>query len=982
MAEDQFPKVGVEFVAENYDELIDAIKNVGKDIDSLGEQMTDMAPAAAAMTGGMAGVGAVLGGLVVRAGDAVLDKFAQLRQEMIAVASTSMDIAGEVQMLGVALQTVARNAGIGQEELRGTIRDIEALGITSRSTYQSLTNLITSELDITDATELFRAAQDVATTSMRNSSQTAETLVYAITRLDTQMLRSANIIVDDLGSAYAEYGKTIDKIASQLTVGERQQALYNQVIIEAAKFSGAYEASMKTVAKQLGTQERHVETLYQTMGNYLIPSQYEFVVAQNHVLQSLTQSISAGGRFEETFTAMGAISGWASQQITRAATNIVDAILGTAGDVDTAVSGTEDRVAAIMETLPMKALFWGTDLMVQYSLGIMQGVSTVLVGAMRAINGLLKSWLMPHSPPKVAPRIGIWGGQTMTEYLKGFTKADYSVLKGIQSPLKSALDLMVSAGQLGQTGAANIFTDISEAIARDMLELGALSTTTFDAIAQSTGAHGIQIAKLAALYSAYTLSINEAADASNRLTNAQQDVADAQKNISRIIAEYNELRRAGAPEDVLRAKRDELDMAKSGLLESKKELGLAEDGTELAGEKADFLKEQVDLQSELVKQLQTIAQMQLQAAKAAIEAPELGGAGVLDGLGGPGFDPADWEIDESLGGILDDVIDEIRRKMETAFAPVTEAWGTLKEDLAAEATEMKDNITTWLSEMGIEIGEEDWEAVFAGIKLAFEGLALSAGILSGALLSVMILLSPLVAFATVAAALMSPLTIVFFGVAAGIVQFAIGLKRFTDGWEDAKIAIGEMEIWEQIKDFFDRDFPNTVRAATFTVKRTIRTFFEVTLPTIIDTFITWGSEKIDSFKTIGGGWIDGLRQGLEDKIGPLLTWLQGKVDSILALFDLVADSHSPSRRTAEAGRNWMRGLVVGLEDASALVDRTVAKVTNNAMRTMQTATALPSGGSTINNEYNFSVDANYANQQSPAAISDDLAAMIAVSRMS
>lgn len=70
-----------------------------------------------------------------------------------------------------------------------------------------------------------------------------------------------------------------------------------------------------------------------------------------------------------------------------------------------------------------RARAWGLDTIGQFAQGMMAALG-VVVGAIKAIGNVLAEWLMPHSPPKVAPHIDKWGEQTGEQFGIGIGKAD------------------------------------------------------------------------------------------------------------------------------------------------------------------------------------------------------------------------------------------------------------------------------------------------------------------------------------------------------------------------------------------------------------------------------------------------------------------------------------------------------------------------------------------------------------------------------
>lgn len=210
-----------------------------------------------------------VGGLV--AGYLTLTKLAQKFGETVALAA-------RVETLQVVLDNVGRNAGYGSDQVRALVKEVEALGITTRAAQTIVTRMVQAQLDLGSATQLARVAQDAAVIGNVNSSEALERLLHGIVTLQPEILRTVGITVS-LEQEYqkftAQTGRSIESLSQQ----ERQQVALNAVLREGAKIQGTYVEAMTTADKQAGSLARHVEQLQVAIGQAFTPA-YAFLIEE------------------------------------------------------------------------------------------------------------------------------------------------------------------------------------------------------------------------------------------------------------------------------------------------------------------------------------------------------------------------------------------------------------------------------------------------------------------------------------------------------------------------------------------------------------------------------------------------------------------------------------------------------------------------------------------------------------------------------
>lgn len=225
----------------------------------------------------------------------------------------SVDLAARIETLGVVLNVAAKNAGYTAGQLRAQVEEVKRLGVTSKEATDSVLSLVNANVRVADSSKLARAAQDLAVVAGENSSQTLGRLINAIETQNIRMLRSVGIVTST-EKVMQNYATTLGKTAKDLTELERKQAVVNTILEEAGKFTGAYEASMDTAGKKIGSMARLTEELRLKIGEALLPTftaitniVFKFLDALNKLPPSFFQIAAAIGTMLAVMTALAGV---------------------------------------------------------------------------------------------------------------------------------------------------------------------------------------------------------------------------------------------------------------------------------------------------------------------------------------------------------------------------------------------------------------------------------------------------------------------------------------------------------------------------------------------------------------------------------------------------------------------------------------------------------------------------------------------------
>lgn len=213
----------------------------------------------------------------------------------------SATLAARVDTLGVTLNVVGRNAGLSQETIDSLDGSIRKMGITAEASRDALTKMIQAGIPVTDLTTMIgkagerlntaaalaRTAQDLAVVTGENSSQTLQRLIVNIQQMDTEGLRFMGLSVQR-EAAEAKFANTLGVSANALTQTQKKQAFLNATMEEASKLSGAYEASMGTVGKQLSSLSRLQDDFLASLGKNFQGAYSEIVKGASEFLVQVT----------------------------------------------------------------------------------------------------------------------------------------------------------------------------------------------------------------------------------------------------------------------------------------------------------------------------------------------------------------------------------------------------------------------------------------------------------------------------------------------------------------------------------------------------------------------------------------------------------------------------------------------------------------------------------------------------------------------
>lgn len=370
------------------------------------------------------------------------------------------------------------------------------------------------------------------------------------------------------------------------------------------------------------------------------------------------------------------------------------------------------QTAETLGSLAEEAFEWGAKIVEFLAEGIIRATGTVLVSALNFIGTILREWLAPSSPPQIAPELDVWGADTFTEWLRGFARADFGVLRAVQGPLRSALSTLADLELISQETANQLFIGLTEDMIRAVNQFrrtGEISANILRELSSIGGNFGRQLVELFRREVRLASAIEDVADAQEALNEAIDQTERARGTVQNLIDEYNELLRAGADDAILDARLAEINAAEDQFSLAREQEAAAEDALAAAEAQIDPLREQAEIQEELIRQLLELARAQADLAGA-------GGAG-----DGGGFDPVPIEFDPAgvanLGDTISEGLDELFENMKNTIKNRIQE---LLQDLVTQV-ENSEIVKTWRVTVGLI--KLQWQLFVIDLKRSYrEGI--------------------------------------------------------------------------------------------------------------------------------------------------------------------------------------------------------------------------------------------------------------------
>ncbi|MDR0275935.1 MAG: hypothetical protein LBI48_11480 [Burkholderiaceae bacterium] len=208
-------------------------------------------------------------------------------------------LAARYETMGVVMEVAGRNAGYSRGQMDAYAASLQKSGISMMESRNVLTQLATAHIDLARASELGRAAQDLAVVANVNSSEALARVVQGIKSGQTEILRTMGLNVN-FEQSYKDLAKTLGKTTEQLTEKEKVLARTNATTKEAKAYTDLYEAAMGTAGKQMTSLTRYWDDFKTVAGDAFLPLLAEGVKNLTISLKAANNTLKSMGVGEMT----------------------------------------------------------------------------------------------------------------------------------------------------------------------------------------------------------------------------------------------------------------------------------------------------------------------------------------------------------------------------------------------------------------------------------------------------------------------------------------------------------------------------------------------------------------------------------------------------------------------------------------------------------------------------------------------------------
>jgi phage-related protein len=222
---------------------------------------------------------------------------------LIALGTKSFMAAARVDELDVAMNAVGKATGLGYQAIRDAALATKDMGIEMEIAQQSAIKFAQNNLKLEYASQLARAAQDLAVVSGKNSTETYNMLTHAVITGRSEVLKSVGI-QKSAGQMYEAFARSIGKSAGALTYQEKQTAVATGALKEAAKVAGTYEAAMQSPGKVLRSFSRITNDIQVSLGDMLLKGIGPIVFHLYEFYKSVSKAITSSVVFRKAIEAV------------------------------------------------------------------------------------------------------------------------------------------------------------------------------------------------------------------------------------------------------------------------------------------------------------------------------------------------------------------------------------------------------------------------------------------------------------------------------------------------------------------------------------------------------------------------------------------------------------------------------------------------------------------------------------------------------
>lgn len=202
----------------------------------------------------------------------------------------SVQLAARYETLGVVARRVGENAGYTARQINEVEMALRKTGIAMIESRETISRMVQAQIDLADATKLARIAQDAAVIGGINSSEAFQRMIVGIQTAQVETLRTIGLNVS-FEDSYKKLATSLGRKVDQLTAAEKAQARANSVMEAGSRIVGAYEDSLGTAGKQLGSMTRLIDDLKTKLGAFGLEAFTRLVFGTSEKLAELNKKL-------------------------------------------------------------------------------------------------------------------------------------------------------------------------------------------------------------------------------------------------------------------------------------------------------------------------------------------------------------------------------------------------------------------------------------------------------------------------------------------------------------------------------------------------------------------------------------------------------------------------------------------------------------------------------------------------------------------
>lgn len=214
--------------------------------------------------------------------------------QISAFVKDSAMMAARFETMGIVMKIAGNNAGYTREQTEKYSKALQEQGISMMQSRDAIVQLATANIDLAKASDLGRAAQDLAVVAGINSSEAMERMIQGIKSGEQEILKTMGMQVSWEASykkLAAQIGTTSDKLTEQQKVMARTDA----VIEEGVKYQGIYEEAMGTAGKAMTSLTRYWDNFKIKAGEVFLPALADAVNTLTDALKAANAELDKAG---------------------------------------------------------------------------------------------------------------------------------------------------------------------------------------------------------------------------------------------------------------------------------------------------------------------------------------------------------------------------------------------------------------------------------------------------------------------------------------------------------------------------------------------------------------------------------------------------------------------------------------------------------------------------------------------------------------